>query len=384
MIYKNARIFIDGDRVLENGFVLVEDGVIKDVGVINNKYEKKYNNFECVDLTNFSIYPGFIDAHTHIGMWETGLGFEGADGNEETDPITPQLRAIDAVNPSDVAFNNALKAGVTTVLTGPGSSNPIGGSFIALKTFGSCVDDMVIKNPVGIKFSLGENPKSTYNDKDMMPTTRMATAALIRENLEKARRYRERLGSQDEPDFDFKCESIIPLLERKVKAFFHCHRTDDIFTAIRLSKEFGLDFVLVHASQGHLIAKYLKGVDVVAGPIITDISKPELEHSKEYNACVLSSYGARVAICTDAPVLPIQYLNLSCALAIKNGLERGLAINAITKNAAKVCGIYNLVGSIETNKLANFVVFKRDEDIFSPYVCPSFVILDGEVVYRKI
>ncbi len=382
MVYKNVKIFVDENEYIENGFIFFEDGIIKKVGDMKD-FKKQYEEKGFEDLKGYKIYPGFVEAHNHIGMWESGLCFEGADGNEETDPITPNFRAIDAVNPKDEAFSLALEAGVTTVITGPGSANPIAGSFVALKTYGDCIDEMVIKNPVGIKFALGENPKTTYNEKDMTPMTRMGIAALIREQLEKAKRYKEKLNDEDKPEYDAKCEALIPLLERKIKAFFHCHRADDIFTAIRIAKEFNLDLTLVHATEGYLIAKYLKNVDIISGPIISDLSKPEVKQASEKNPFILYENKAIVSICTDAPVFPIQYLNLCCAVAVRNGLEKEKAILSITKNSAKVCGIFDKVGSIEKDKVANFAIFKMEEDIFSVYVRPSFVVVDGEIVYKK-
>ena len=382
MVYKNVEIYIDEEKTIENGFVFLENGLIKKVGDMKD-YDESYEGAGKLDLSGFKIYPGFIDAHNHLGMWETGIGFEGDDGNEETDPITPNYRAIDASNPRDIAFSLALKSGITTVVLGPGSSNPIAGSFVALKTYGECIDDMIIKNPVGIKFALGENPKTAYDKKDMTPTTRMGIAALIREQLEKAKRYKDKQVEEEKPDLDVKLEALIPLLERKVKAFFHCHRTDDIFTAIRIAKEFDLDYTLVHATEGYLISKYLKGVDVITGPIITDLGKIEIKDASEKNPYILDSCGAIVSICTDAPVFPIQYLNLCCAVAVKNGLVDFKAISAITKNAAKACGIFDCVGSIEEGKIANFAIFKKEEDIFSLKSEPSFVVIDGEIVFKK-
>ncbi len=384
MLYKNAKIFVGKGKTgfLENGFVYFEDGIIKDVGKMENCKKEYHKNGE-QDFFGFSIYPGFIDAHTHLGMWETGVGFEGDDGNEETDPITSNFRAIDAINPKDEAFLCALKKGITTVISGPGSSNPIAGSFVALKTFGECVDDMIIKNPVGMKFALGENPKKTYNEKDMTPITRMGITALIREHLEKAKIYAKKLKTKKEDfEYDAKLEALIPVLEKKIKALFHCHRMDDIFTAIRISKEFNLDFILIHATEAHLIKKRLDDVNLVLGPIISDISKPELKNFSEKAAYILSKKKANISICTDAPALAVQYLNISCAIAIKNGLSIKDAIFTITKNPAVAFKIDNLVGTIEVNKLANFAIFKNEEDIFSIKAEPSFVVMDGEIVFK--
>ncbi len=383
MIYTNAKIFKTPYEIISKGFILVENGIIKQVGSMENCP----NCDNCVNLDGLEVYPGFIDAHSHIGMWEDGIDFEGSDGNEETDPVLPQLRAIDSINPMDYCFKEAVNAGITTVVTGPGSANPIGGSFVAMKTYGNCVDEMIIKDPVGIKFALGENPKKVYSEKEQMPITRMGIVALIREQLKKAERYKMDLekikknnDSLNEIEFDFKCESLLGLLDRKIKAFFHCHRADDIYTAIRIAKEFNLDYVLVHVTEGHLIAKSLNGVNIISGPIIFDRSKPELKNQRTYNTAKLVENNANVAICTDHPVVPSQYILLSCAIAMKNGLSKEQAISSITKTAAEVCGIYDKVGSIEKGKLANFVAFRLNEDIFSPFSEPKYVVIDGNIV----
>jgi len=273
----------------ECGFVRCGDGVFTQVG--NMCDYSPVHGEEVVDGKGLTLYPGFIDAHCHLGMWNDALCFEGEDGNEDTDPSTPHLRAIDSVNPMDRCFEDAVNAGVTSVCTGVGSANPIGGSFIIMKTWGSKrVDKLIVKSPAAIKFALGENPKNTYNDRDETPVTRMATAAIIREQLIKAKRYSEDIaeyerlkGTEDEisrPDFDIKCEALLPLFDKEhpLKAHFHCHRADDIFTAQRLANEFGLDYVLIHCTDGALIADELAedSPAIVLGPIFGDRGKPEL------------------------------------------------------------------------------------------------------------
>lgn len=382
MVYKNAKIFLETGEFIESGFILICDGKIKRVGEMKN-FKEKYEEQGVKDFSDFEIYPGFIDSHNHVGIWQTALGCGNCDVNEFKNPITPHLRAIDAINPKDEAFKFALKAGITTVVTGPGSSNPIAGSFVALKTLGDCVDDMIIKNPVGIKFSLGENPKNSFFAKNRDLITRMGTAALIRKQLKKTQLYASNLEKTGKENFDFESEAMLPLLKREIKAFFHCHRSDDIFTAVRISKEFNLDFALIHATEGHLIAKHLKDVDVLLGPLICDISKQELKNFSDENSYILNKNGSNVAICTDFPEFSIQYLNLSCAIAVKNGLSKKDALLAITKNAAKSCGIFDLVGSISEGKIANFAVFKKGEDLFSPYVSPCCVTIEGKIVFEK-
>lgn len=392
MIICNARIFTASDEngIIECGFIETCGGVITDVGSMED-FSGSLDSGDVIDASGLTVYPAFVDAHCHIGIYENGLGFEGDDGNEETDPSTPHLRATDAINAADLCFTEAARAGVGTVVTGVGSANPIGGSFIAMKTYGSSrIDKLVIKDPVSIKFALGENPKRVYNDRDETPMTRMATAAIIREQLYKARRYLEDTeeyertkGSDDEttrPDFDMKCEALIPLLKRKVKAHFHCHRQDDIFTAIRIAKEFSLDYVLIHATDGHLIADELgeERSQCVIGPLLADRCKPELINSNICNAAKLYKKGVTFAICTDHPETPIQYLPVTAGIAVRGGLPREEAVRAITITPARICGIDDRVGSIEPGKDADFAAFRGE--IFDITEKPEFVILGGKFV----
>ena len=387
MLIYNARIYTMGEAgVIDNGFVLTENGKIARVGRMNEldtpPSREDFNAF------GMNVYPGFIDVHTHLGMWEDGLGFEGADGNEITDPSTPQLRAIDGVNPNDYCFLEAARAGVTSILTGVGSANPVGGEFTAMKTYGSKrVDKRIIRSPAAIKFALGENPKKCYNDRDEAPTTRLATAAVIREQLYKTRRYMQdivdyeaSLGTDNEgsmPDYDMKCEALMPLLKGKVCAHFHCHRADDIFTAVRLAKEFGIKCVLIHATEGGLIADELAedGFPCVVGPIIADRCKPELSRQSIGNAALLHKAGIDVAICTDHPENPIQYLPLAAGVCIKGGLDKEAALAAITINAARIAGIEDRVGSIEVGKDADIAVL--DGEFYDVLTEARLVLVSG-------
>lgn len=363
-----------------DGYIRAENGKIIELGPMD-KLTLPAN--EAFDAKGMLLLPGFIDPHCHIGMWEDGLGFEGDDGNEETDPLTPQLRALDAVNPLDRCFAEARQAGITTVVTGPGSANPIGGEWLAMKTAGCCIDEMLVKSPVGMKFALGENPKSSYNSKNQMPVTRMATAALIREQLAKAGRYLEDLRRAEEdddcdkPEYDAKCEALIPVLTREAKAFFHAHRADDICTAIRLAKEFGLDYVLVHCTEGHLIPEVLQKEQaaVIIGPVICDRSKPELRNLTPALGGALAGQGLSVALCTDHPAVPIQYLALSGTIAVSEGLKRETALRAITCEAARACGIEDRVGSLSPGKDADLVLF--DGDPLTACQKPAAVFING-------
>ena len=370
MVVINVKIHSMAGKDFEKGFVCCENGVFTEIGDMKDYSPKSEEVF---DGEGAELYPGFIDAHCHLGMFGDGLTFEGEDGNETTDPSTPHLRAIDSINSLDRCFEDAYKGGVTTVCTGVGSANPIGGDFALIKTYGSKqVDKLIVKNPIAIKFALGENPKNAYNDRDETPVTRMGSAAVIREQLHKAVRYKEDMdeylrtkGTEDEtskPDFDAKCEALLPLLEHKCKAHFHCHRGDDIFTAIRISKEFGLDYVLIHCTDGAIIADELaeEGACAVLGPLMGDRGKPELLHHSIETPAVLFDKKVPFAICTDHPETPIQYLPLTAALAVRGGLSREEALKGITVNAAEILGVCDRLGSVEVGKDADFSLWKKD------------------------
>lgn len=382
----NATLYTCEGAPIQNGYLRTENGRIAALGSMTDYIP---DGSAVIDCTGKTLYPGFIDAHCHIGMWEDGLGFEGDDGNEETDPITPELRAIDAVNPMDRCFDEAIEGGVTTVLTGPGSANPIGGSWCAMKTYGRWMEEMTLVPEIGMKFALGENPKSVYHGKNETPVTRMATAALIRKQLFKTKKYLEQLEKSkvdedtDEPEFDLSCEALIPVLKREKKAFFHCHRADDILTALRLSKEFDLDLVLVHCTEGYLIADILKEQDakIITGPILCDRSKPELRQLTPKNPGVLAKAGLHTAICTDHPVIPIQYLPLTAGICVKEGLSYDEAIRSLTRYPAEIAGIFDRVGSLTVGKDADIIVYS--DDPLSVYAKPEMVFIDGICRYQK-
>lgn len=382
VLIKNAKIYTMEGRPVESGWIETENDVIKAVG------EGQAPNYEgeVYDAQGGIIMPGLIDAHTHLGMSEDSLDFEGDDLNEDTDPATPQLSAADAINPFDRCFDDALSAGVTTVVTGPGSANPVGGRLIAVKTFGKRVDNMIVKNPVAIKFALGENPKTVYHSNHEMPVTRMATAAIIREQLYKARKYLEKTEDAkededvDEPDFDYKCEALIPLLKREIQAHFHAHRADDIFTAIRIAKEFNLDYCIIHCTDGHLICDELlkDHVKVMSGPFLCDRCKPELHNQTPQSPGIMSKAGLQVAIVTDHSVVPIEYLTLCAAIAVKNGMKYEDALRAITINPAKNIGLDGRIGSLKAGKDADFGLFDGDPLNLSTHV--KLVAVNGKRV----
>ncbi len=375
----NVTLYTCEESIIQNGYLRFENGKITALGEMKNYLP---DGSEVTDGEGKTVYPGFIDAHCHIGMWEDGIGFEGDDGNEATAPVTALLRAIDAINPMDYCYTEAVNGGITTVLTGPGSANPIGGSWVAMKTFGNCVDDMAFEQNIGMKFALGENPKRVYSSKNQSPSTRMATAAVIRKQLIKAKQYGEKCDSakaegKPAPDIDMDCEALLPILRREKKAFIHCHRADDILTAIRLSKEFDLDLVLVHCTEGYLIADVLKREDarIVTGPILSDRSKVELNKLTPANPALLNKAGLHVALCTDHPVIPIQYLPLCAGITVKEGGDHHEAILSITRYAAEVAGIDHKVGSLKVGKDADFCVYAADP--LSVYAKPDMVFIDG-------
>lgn len=386
MILKNAKIYTLENEIIQNGYIKIQDGKISEVAEMS--CFKDNSDDEILDLQGKSVYPGFIDAHCHLGMAEEGLDFEGDDLNEMTDPITPHLRALDAINPDNKSFEEAVEAGVTTVVTGPGSANPISGQFCAIKTYGRMIDKMILREPVGMKFALGENPKKTYSDKSEMPTTRMATAALIREELQKAKKYLEDLeevekdeeGEAEPPEYDARKEALLPLLKKEIKAHFHCHRTDDIFTAVRIAREFDLDYVLVHCTEGHRIVEELQEINapIINGPLMCTRTKPELANATDETPGILSKAGLKVAICTDYNVQPIGMLPIAAGFAVREGMNYEDALKAITINAAEICGISDRVGSIKVGKDADLLVFSENPLTLSAK--PEMVFINGKKV----
>ena len=370
----NARIFPMDAPIIESGYVLIEDGKIIELGMMQNFSA----TCEAFDAKGGVLLPGLIDAHSHLGNFGEGVRFEGYDGNEETDPITPHLRIIDATNPFDAAFEDARRAGVTTVVTSPGSANPIGGQSIAVKTYGVCIDDMVIEAPISMKLAFGENPKMTYKGKG--PNSRMAAMAMVREALIKAEQYGDARLSENPCGYDMKSESLLPVINREIPVHIHCHRQDDIFSAVRLSKEFNLKAVLVPASEAHLVADRLaqENIPIICGPIINNRSKPELANIDVANAAKLANAGVDVAICTDHPEIPQQYLMLSAALAAREGADDYAALKMITSNAARIAGIYERVGSITPGKDADFVLYDGHPFDMRSVVCGVWI--DGKKV----
>lgn len=361
--------------VLKNGNVMTMAGpaFVGDVAIENGKIvavgqSLSYSDAEVRDVTGMTVMPGIVDPHCHIGMWEDAMGFEGADGNECTNPITPELRAIDAINPYDRCFEEAVAGGVTTCVTGPGSANVIGGQFVAIKTYGDSVEDMVLRFPVAVKAAFGENPKRVYNGKNQTPSTRMATAALMRKALIEAQEYNEKLerGKADPekmPERNLGKEILARVIRRELPMKIHAHRADDILTAIRICREFKLRYTLDHCTEGYLITDKLKEAlsedceGIIVGPLLTDRSKIELKNLSFKAPKVLEQAGIEYAMMTDHPVTPEQYLPICTAVAVREGASEEGALKAITINAAKITGIADRVGSIEVGKDADIAVF---------------------------
>lgn len=389
MLIYNAEIYtMDENGVIPLGWIEITKNKITAVG----KGMPDEIPEDSLNADGGTVYPGFIDAHTHLGIIEDGIDFEGDDCNESTDPFTPQMRAIDGINPFDRCFSEARMRGITAVASSPGSANACGGEICAIKTAGRRIDDMLIKN-VGIKFALGENPKNVYNGREETPVTRMAVTALIREGLYKSRRYTHDMDSYysdsdnyEPPEYDIKCESLMPLLERKQKAFFHCHRADDICTAMRIAKEFSLDPVIIHGTEGYKIADIIadEKIPVICGPVICDRCKPEMRGLEIKNASVMHDNGVKIAICTDHTVIPIQYLPLSAQTAVKGGLAFDEALKTLTVNPAEILGINDRVGSIAVEKDADLQIYRKGENPLDLMSEPFFVMIDGVPVRSEV
>lgn len=377
-LFKNAKIYTMEDEVIEKGYIITENSKIKKVKS-GEAPQLEYD--EVYDLEGKIVVPGFIDAHSHLGLSEEGVGLAGEDTNEAVDPITPHIRAIDGINPMDQGFQDAIEGGITTVASGPGSANVIGGSFAAIKTYGDRIDNMIIKDPIAMKVAFGENPKRVYSSKGKSPSTRMATVAELRNTLKKAYEYRDKSKSEN-PTFDFKLESLLPVLEREIPLKAHAHRADDIFSAIRIAKEFNIDLTLDHCTEGHLIADHLKeeNYPCIVGPTMTSRSKVEIKNKSFKTAKELMDRGLLVAITTDAPVIPIQDLNICAGLVVKEGLDYIDALKTITINPAKILKLDDRIGSIKEGKDADFSVW-TDDPILSLKAENCKTVIDGKIVY---
>ncbi len=387
LLIKNAHILTMEDAEFENGYIVIKDEKIHSVGAMDDLKEDETVFDEVYDAEGAYALPGFIDAHCHIGLWAYGHGSESSDGNESSDPVTPQLRAIDSIDPFDPSFSKALNAGVTTVVTGPGSANIIGGQFAAMKTGGRWVDEMILREPVAMKAALGENPKKTHGGKGS-PKTRMASAAILRESLRRASEYVKKEDaylsgeSTNRPEFDFKMESLAEVIRKNIPLKVHAHRADDICTAIRVAEEFGIRLTIEHCTEGHLIAPLLaeKMIPVMLGPTFDVSDKPETKNMGYDVYIEMEKAGVPFAIITDHNVLPIENLYLFATLAHKNGVSKEGALRAITINAAKNTGIDDRVGSLAVGKDANIVILTGE--LLSLDTTVQDVFLDGKKVNR--
>ncbi|MDY4518179.1 MAG: amidohydrolase [Candidatus Spyradocola sp.] len=373
MLIKNATIYTAVLPEPIQGDILIRDGKIAAVGP-NLPAEGE----EVYDATGLSAYPGFVEAHCHIGLDGYGIGYEGADYNEHSDPVVPHLRAIDGIEPADPTFAMAARAGVTTVCTGPGSANVLGGTFVAIKTVGDRVDDMIVRDNVAMKCAFGENPKRCYKEKGI--STRMSTAAKLREALLRAQQYKEKKDAGKDVAFDMKSEALLPVLEGKMPLKAHAHQANDLFTAIRIAKEFGVNLTLEHCTEGHKVADKLaaEGYPMAVGPSLTHATKFELRNKTFATPGILAKAGGHVCIITDSPVIPQHYLPLCAGLAIQSGMDRHDALRAITLNAAEHIGIADRVGSIEAGKDADIVLARGDVFDVSGQVVQVFI--DGKKV----
>ena len=382
LLIKNGYIKTMAGDDIKNGCVLIDDnGKIAAVGADVSAPD----GTQIIDAEGRLVTPGCVDAHCHIGLHNEAVGWEGRDYNEIVDPITPQMRAIDSINPQDEAFREAIEGGVTSACTGPGSANVVGGTFVAIKLVGKRVDNMIIKDPIAMKCAFGENPKRCYGQSGRKsPMTRMATAALLRELLFKTRRYMEDKENEKRPGFDMKLEAMIPVLKGEIPLKAHAHRADDILTAIRIAKEFGVKMTLDHCTDGSIIADELakEGFPAFVGPSLGSKSKIELCNKSFTTPKHLTDAGVNISIITDAPVIPLKYLPMCAGLAVDAGLDADTAWRAITINPAKATGIGDRVGSLEVGKDGDVVIWTADP-LTTVGAAAYTTIVDGKVVYSK-
>ena len=372
-------VAITGGRVVpvtadpvENGTVLIEDGKITAVGADLAVPD----GAQVIDAAGQWVLPGFIEVHGHVGVHEEAQGWAGSDTNEMTEPVTAQVRALDAINPADLGFRDAITGGVLAVNVNPGSGNPIGGQTVALRCWGRTVDEMLLREPSGLKSALGENPKRVYGEQGKMPSTRLGTAAVIRGAFVAAANYLAKLDAEAAKpeadrkpvDRDLKLEALGRVLRREIPWRQHCHRADDIATALRIAEEFGYDLVIDHGTEAHLVADLLaaRNIPVIIGPLFTSRSKVELLNRSLANPGRLARAGVTIAITTDHPVVPIHFLVHQATLAVKEGLDRDTALAALTINPARIAGVDGRLGSIEPGKDADLVLWSGDPlDVFS-------------------
>lgn len=382
LLIRNAKLYTMEEKdYLNGGDLLIENGKIKAVGT-----NLPAQGARVVDATGLFLLPGLVDAHCHIGMWEDGMGEEGSDGNEMTNAVTPEMRAIDALNPFDPCWKEALEAGVTTVATGPGSANVVGGQFIAMKATPGPIEPRVLKEPLALKTAFGENPKRVYSSQKKAPSTRMATAAIFRQAMIDGLTYDRKMQAAEadkRPDRNLGLEMLAMAATGKICVKAHAHRQDDILTAIRLRDEFGLCMTIEHCTEGYLVAEDLKraNIPVILGPLLSERSKIELRNLTFKAPATLHKAGVRFAMMTDHPVIPLQYLILEAALCVREGLPEREALLSITKNAAWAIGLENRLGSLAPGKDADFALY--DGHPLDARVMARQVFVNGELVAER-
>lgn len=373
------------EEIWDKGYICIEDGKIKELGPMKDNAPFPLQSGEDVQIISAEgcvVMPGLIEAHCHMGITEEKKGMEGDDCNETVDPITPYLRAIDAINPMDAAFDDAVRAGITAAMIGPGSSNVVGGCFAFVKTHGRSIDKLIVKNPAAMKIAFGENPKVNYSGQGKSPSTRMAIAAMLREELFKAVAYREQKKQGMELwEQDFRYECWLPVLNGEIPLKAHVHRADDILTAIRIAREFGLSMTLDHCSEGHLIAQEVKdsGFPAIVGPDLASRNKIEVQNMAFKTVGILNKAGVKTAITTDHPVSLIQSLPICAGLAVKSGMEEMEAMRSITLYPAQICGVDDKMGSLKKGKDADIAIFNGNPlEVATKTMC---TIINGEIAY---
>jgi len=378
---------VEGEPI-ENGIVLMRD---EKIAAVEGPGFAVPSGVDVVDAAGKWVLPGFIDAHAHAGVHEEAEGWAGQDTNERTDPVAAHVRAIDAINPADLGFRDAITGGVLAVNVNPGSANPIGGQTAAIKCWGRTVDQMVLREPAGMKSALGENPKRVYGERNETPATRLGTAAVIRGAFVAAQNYQAKLAAADSKDSvpersvverDLKLEALGRVLRREIPWRQHCHRADDIATAMRMAREFGYDLVIDHGTEAYLIADQIAAasIPVIIGPLFTSRSKVELRNRSLANPGRLAAAGVTIAITTDHPVVPINFLIHQATLAVKEGLDPVTALRAVTINPARIIGVDARLGSLSVGKDADLVIWSGDPlDVMSR---AELAFVDGREIYR--
>jgi len=375
----NGLIFTMTGQMIKEGIVLVRESKIAAVG----KDLEIPPEAEVIDATGKVVMPGLIDAHSHVGIVPEGLDWEYSDANEITDPVTPQLRVIDAIDPTDQAFKDAIAGGVTTVVTGPGSANVIGGQSVVIKTAGTSLEEMILRNPAGVKMAFGKKMERPSQGKYPYPVTSMGTVGVLRQALTEARNYMKKIERREEHERDLGMEVLVKLLKREIPARIHVQRAGDMLSIIRVAKEFGFDFTMEHAREAHFIIDELLNnrVPVVFGPLMRARRSIVFKHLDPRTPALLSKAGIKVALMTDHPVIPIQYLSLMAAIAAGEGMSEDEALKAITINAAEIAGVADRVGSIEPRKDADIVIFSGHPLKIRSRV--EKVLVNGQIVYDR-